>query len=263
MTQHMRSTNSIFPAIYRVKIGSVASLFMEMSGWTIDKRISIISKLQRSKGKLIVSKRVSVALLIGVAILFSACGGHVGRGSTDSSPSGFTVFNGALYFSADDGTGRGLWKTDGTDAGTVRVKDIRVFSEFTVFNGALYFSVDDGTSGFELWKSDGTGAGTVRVKDIDPSGGEFTVFNGALYFGADDGTSGFELWKSDGTGAGTVRVKDINPGAGYSYPFMFTVFNGALYFSADDGTSSIELWKTNGTDAGTVRVKDINPGVVL
>src|SRR5258706_11284023 len=40
-----------------------------------------------------------------------------------SSPSGFTVFNNALYFSADDGVnGRELWKTDGTD--TMQVKDI-------------------------------------------------------------------------------------------------------------------------------------------
>ena len=35
----------------------------------------------------------------------------------------FTVLNNALLFSADDGvTGRELWKTDGTDAGTIQVK---------------------------------------------------------------------------------------------------------------------------------------------
>jgi len=40
-----------------------------------------------------------------------------------SSPSGFTVFNNALYFSADDGvSGRELWKTDGTV--TMQVQDI-------------------------------------------------------------------------------------------------------------------------------------------
>jgi ELWxxDGT repeat protein len=35
------------------------------------------------------------------------------------------VSNGTLYFIADDGvSGEELWKTDGTDAGTVLVKDI-------------------------------------------------------------------------------------------------------------------------------------------
>lgn len=37
-----------------------------------------------------------------------------------SNPTGLVEFNGEVYFAADDGTsGRELWKTDGTDAGTV------------------------------------------------------------------------------------------------------------------------------------------------
>jgi len=49
----------------------------------------------------------------------------INPGGTNSSPSGFTVFNGALYFQADDGvSGIELWKTDGTANGTVLVKDI-------------------------------------------------------------------------------------------------------------------------------------------
>ena len=70
--------------------------------------------------------------------------GHQFR--TGDSLSGLTVFNGALYFKADDGsTGSELWKTDGTAAGTVMVKDINSGagdsypSYLTVFNGALYF----------------------------------------------------------------------------------------------------------------------------
>jgi ELWxxDGT repeat protein len=150
------------------------------------------------------------------------------------------VFNNALYFSSvtDGVSGHELWKTDGTEAGTVRVKDINSgvgdSNPFwlTAVNNVLYFSAI-GDGGRELWKTDGTEAGTVRVKDINPAGdsmtmfSELTVFNNALYFSAKDGTSGDELWKTDGTEAGTVRVKDINPGVGDSNAGWFTVFNGA------------------------------------
>ena len=78
-----------------------------------------------------------------------------------------------LYFRADDGTnGDELWKSDGTAAGTVMVKDINSGSGrvippiLTAIGNTLYFRANDGTNGDELWKSDGTAAGTVMVKDI-------------------------------------------------------------------------------------------------
>src|SRR4051812_42691433 len=58
-----------------------------------------------------------------------------------------------------------LWKTDGTPARTLLVRDIRPGtkssnpSQLTDVNGALYFTADDGIHGEELWKSDGTLAG--------------------------------------------------------------------------------------------------------
>lgn len=100
-------------------------------------------------------------------------------------PSGFSAnkelidVNGTLFFTPLDGVhGRELWRSNGTAAGTVLVKDINPGMNgstqsidpqqwFTNVNGTLFFAANDGVHGTELWKSNGTTAGTVMVKDID------------------------------------------------------------------------------------------------
>jgi len=194
----------------------------------------------------------------------------INPGAGYSNSSFLTNVNGTLFFRANDGTyGAELWKSDGTPAGTVMVKDIYPAessdpTNLTNVNGTLFFMANDGTNGYELWKSDGTSAGTVMVKDIYPGVlGSYLFYltnvNGTLFFQANDGTNGYELWKSDGTDAGTVMVKDIAPGVWESSPGFLTNVNGILFFAATDGTNGFELWKSNGTEAGTVMVKDIYP----
>jgi ELWxxDGT repeat protein len=187
------------------------------------------------------------------------------------SPFDLTNMNGSLFFSARDNTSAkpGLWKSDGTDNGTVRVKDTVPADPASLTNvdGTLFFSASDGMS-TELWKSDGTADGTVLLRGGFPDTSawlrtnvlELMNVNGTLFFAANDGSSGMELWKSDGTPAGTVLVKDIRAGADGSSPHALTNVNGVLFFAADDGSSSVELWKSDGTAPGTVRVKDINAG---
>lgn len=74
----------------------------------------------------------------------------------------------------DGGAGAELWKSDGTQAGTVLVKDIRPGpggsnpEGLVNVNGVLFFRANDGVNGYELWKSDGTKTGTVLVRDIRP-----------------------------------------------------------------------------------------------
>ena len=64
-----------------------------------------------------------------------------------------------LYFSASDGSfGYELWKSDGTEAGTTMVKDIKYGSDSGVENSEMYaigdillFTANDGITGNELY----------------------------------------------------------------------------------------------------------------
>jgi trimeric autotransporter adhesin len=184
--------------------------------------------------------------------------------SLSSNPQDFIAIGSTVYFSAVSKGYRGLWKSDGTAAGTVLVKEITP-TELTNVNGTLFFVATDGATGRELWKSDGTAAGTTLVKAISPR--YLTNVNGTLFFAGDDdygeclgpfpieGVTGCELWKSDGTTAGTVLVKDIGSGAIGSFPFALTNVNGTLFFlGGRTGNAYTELWKSNGTAAGTVKI---------
>jgi large repetitive protein len=190
-------------------------------------------------------------------------------------------------------TGDEMWRTDGTQAGTFLVKDIRPGREGgihlpfdpVVLGDKAFFPANDGVHGWELWRTDGTEAGTVMVKEIRPgpegsldtetSRGDDVVawnhveLNGILYFLANDRVHGFEVWRTDGTEAGTFLLKDILPGIEGSFGFIsdtyISLFSGAgaggsFFFAANDGVHGFELWKTDGTSAGTTLFKDINPG---
>jgi ELWxxDGT repeat protein len=199
----------------------------------------------------------------------------INPGPADSLSSRFVEVNGTAFFSANDGIhGMELWKSNGTAAGTVLVKDINVGGPYirssypynlTNVNGTLFFTAKDVSHGRELWRSNGTAAGTVLVRDsaLGPTTSYpswLTNVNGTLFLSANAGPLGAELWKSNGTPAGTVMIKDINPGSGSSSPSYLTNVNGELFFQANDGVHGTELWKSNGTTAGIVMVKDINPG---
>lgn len=216
---------------------------------------------------------------------------------TDLNQSGFfpykpIKFGTSIYFmNADERLGSTLWKTDGTLAGTIKVKEgfygssnnyfineyynnsqFPPWAETVVSNTYLYFVTPDNEPyTYQLWRTDGTTSGTILLKKFagvasDKSIQSLTDVNGVLYFVGFDVTNGFEVWKTDGTIAGTIFVKDVNPGDGngffgYTKPNNLTSFNGFLYFSEDNGVNGEELWKSDGTIGGTVLVKDINAGI--
>lgn len=187
-----------------------------------------------------------------------------GDGISRTSLPQFTNVAGTLYFIANDGaSGYELWKSDGTEAGTLLVRDIRFAggsslvvhssdNSFTAVGSTLYFYANDGVHGIELWKSDGTGAGTSLVEDIRlGSSASYTGpltkpvnVGGILYFSANDGLNGVELWRSDGTETGATMVRNLNKSSSSASadPTLLTNVNGRLYFTANDGTHGTELW---------------------
>ena len=172
-------------------------------------------------------------------------------------PSNVKLVGDTLFFAACDAThGYELWKSDGTVAGTVLVKDINTTSSlnsrpwsFTELHGMLFFTADDGVNGMELWKSDGTSAGTVMVKDICPGavGGNpqnLVRAGNVIYFTANDGVNGYQLWKTDGTADGTVAVTNETDGTGSGegiFPGQILHGNDSLYFTALSGDQSYVL----------------------
>ncbi len=187
----------------------------------------------------------------------------ISSGERGSYPIELTRFQSATWFVArEPGTSeRGLWRTDGTPAGTVRVLDggeprnLKAFG--TANSERLMFQAGDGF-GVELWLSDGTTAGTSRFADLFPGGGSsiptlFTEHQGALYFFAFIGHSNQALWRTDGTTTGTQLVGDLGPGS--STPgAMVSTPGGLVFFDA------ATHWVSDGTSAGTLPI--IQEGVL-
>lgn len=187
-------------------------------------------------------------------------------------PESLVDVQGQLYFATNffDGSAV-LWRSNGTEAGTVQVKSFPPASVSTVRMGGLvpvgnkvFFQFEDPGTGKELWVSDGTGAGTHLVKDVTPGPADtrfaFTAAqNGRLTFIREwkfaPGNPQVEVWRSDGTAAGTMEVANFGTLGELVAPSML---GNTLLFFLDTGTGT-SLWRSDGTTAGTVHLGNFGP----
>jgi ELWxxDGT repeat protein len=94
------------------------------------------------------------------------------------------IVGGIMYFAA---TGGGLWRTDGTIAGTSRITRLSPFN-LRAADSKLLFSAFAPTINSPLWVSDGTTAGTMTVKRPSESSigneeiSDLTELDGIFYF---------------------------------------------------------------------------------
>jgi ELWxxDGT repeat protein len=140
-----------------------------------------------------------------------------------------------------------LWSTDGTTAGTVKVKtDYTPRSGYggfmpnsmAVHKDKLYMAGYDSISKtVQLWASDGTTAGTTKVTSFPTSlypSKLYSFQNRLIMTGGDTISKEEELFASDGTASGTVCPTP--PDTWGQYPFYpweaWVPFNGALYYKA-------------------------------
>ncbi|RKH03779.1 hypothetical protein [Corallococcus carmarthensis] len=182
-----------------------------------------------------------------------------------SSMNGLTDVQGTLYFATHrPDTGPALWRSNGTQAGTVPVRTFPLEydgpSAPVAVGSRLFFHVYAPDTGTELWLSDGTASGTRLVEDITPGPDSSSLtnaaeVNGRLVFFRHLPEAPTELWRSDGTAAGTLRVRVVSGAEGVYFGGTAKVGNALLFFRRE--ASGLHLWRTDGMLAGTVSVKQV------
>jgi ELWxxDGT repeat protein len=191
-----------------------------------------------------------------------------------SSISNMTVHNNLIYFTAQETTSKNeLWKTNGTEGGTVKVAVITENNKIGTdidylidFNGELYFSANEENTSKELWSYNSSTQISRIVKDIrtgnlGSSPKNFIEFDGELLFTASsEQQNGDELYKTDGTEGGTIKVKRLNPdGNATVYINTAFEFGEKLFFVAKKETSAF-LFSTNGIAEETLEINEVADG---
>ena len=180
--------------------------------------------------------------------------------------SSIVTSNGIGYFQAYDSkqANAGLWRTDGTVAGTYSITPAGVSLNpadiSPVAGGRTVFINQSNADGSgPLWVTDGTRAGTHALVDAalgsDVRFGGATT-NGKAIFTVTDAANNISVWSTDGTSAGTTEILVNGPAnAPIRVPGGYLSANGKVFFDSGYG-----LFATDGTKAGTVSLSSNGEG---
>jgi ELWxxDGT repeat protein len=167
-----------------------------------------------------------------------------GSGFTPGSsyPEAVGNIGGGFLFSAQDPQGHGLWRTDGTPAGTERLTlfgSLGVFSatstpNFPVLGQYLYFTATtDATRGMQIWRTDGTAAGTNSFGHLGPDpNGSPLIFEQSI---------GTRLLFSAGDTQGNLQLYDLGSDIATTRGERPVGLNGNLVSPVYDGSED-RLW---------------------
>ena len=159
-----------------------------------------------------------------------------------------------MWTKDDNGMVR-LWRTGGTAATTVLLKDMPAGTDFTDYTCAYagttgaQFIVHWENGQYELLTTNGTRDGTIIVLKTDIFVPNFAGVAGLPVFAVGQDGDSAKLFSSDGTVAGTRQFADL---AGHttwdiSLAFRTSIESGGRIYFVGDG----DLWQTDGTGAGT------------
>ena len=202
----------------------------------------------------------------------------IGPGDANGGP---TMADGAAWFIASSGSSlhSGLWRTDGTVAGTrqvyapapatwtASVAPILAVDGHLILTGSTLG--DPPTSG-EIWKWNIEGRTLQPVADLCPEGWDAPPSHPlstplGFFFRGFSPAAGFELWRTLGTPATSTLLKDLQPGSvsgfgGSDQNILSVGPAGHVYFQGATPAAGAELWRSDGTASGTTLVRDLAPG---
>jgi ELWxxDGT repeat protein len=219
-----------------------------------------------------------------------------------SNPSGFTLINGKVWFSATSTAGTQPWVTDGTAAGTTAINtnasSVVQPRGYVGLGSKVFF----GSINELLYVYNGSTVSVVQNASAQPASvGGYAVFNNAIYLAGSPGGN-YYLWKTDGTAAGTTQISTTQTIEGFD---SFVVSGSTMYFVGTtggndelyainssnqitqlstftglynplyrsvvmngklyfvvDNAGGLQLWQSNGTAVGTTLVKQVTSSEV-